>query len=98
MNWFKENWIKILLLVVVIATAVQFFKSDTWHPVYYPNPTNLTNHVNGPVVDSLEQCRDWIEREANRRGQTAGQYDYECGLNCNYEPQSDLSVCEDTKN
>jgi hypothetical protein len=69
---------------------------DRFMPTYYPNPSDLTMFSNGPEVDSLSACRDWINSEALRNSQNAGEYDYECGLNCNFDDKFDIFVCEDT--
>lgn len=77
-----------------INPFLRYFHPDEWQPIYYPNPPDLTFYINGPTVDTLEECRDWIDAEAIRRGQAAGEYDYECALNCDLN--DDLYVCEET--
>jgi len=91
-----KNVLGIILVVIIIWGAVNFFSSDEWLPTYYPNPSDLTTYSNGPIFDTLEQCRDWVDAEAIRRGQALGEYDYECGLNCELDNTYGLFVCDET--
>jgi len=86
----------ILVLGLIVWGVFSLFQSDTYQPVYYPDYTNLTEYTYGPIVNSLEQCRDWIDSEAVRRNQTGNEFDYECGKNCKYDPDWGLEVCEET--
>ena len=82
--------------LVLIWGIVSVFDKDEWSPFYYPNAPSLIEFSSGPTVDSLEQCRDWVNGEAVGRGQAPGEYDYECGLNCKFDDGIGVFVCEET--
>lgn len=67
-------------------------------PIYYPNPSNFSYYIEGPVVSSLDECRVWIKQEAIRRNQNIKEYDYECGLNCKFNDVYGILVCKETLN
>lgn len=94
-----NNAIKIIVLIGVVwgVYALISNSSDEWRPFYYPNAPDLTEHIEGPTVDTLEQCRDWIDGESISRSQEYGEFDYECGLNCSIRSNyGGLLVCEET--
>jgi hypothetical protein len=70
---------------------------EVWTGYFYPDATNLSNHIETGVFDTLEQCRDQTVSYADSMNIPYGQYDYECGLNCS--PRANmggLNVCEET--
>jgi len=84
------------VIILGIYTLVQSTPNENWQPVYYPNTENLSIYSYGPVLDTLEQCRGWINAESMKRSQEFGEFDYECGLNCKYDMIYDLQICEET--
>lgn len=51
-----------------------------WIGWYYPDASNLLNYKQSPELDSLEQCREWVDQISGGRTDTG--FDYECGKNC----------------
>lgn len=96
----RDFWMWLIGIVIAIFVGVPalftLFSQGRWLPTYYPNPSDLTTYSNGPMLDSLDQCRDWIDSEAMRRNQESGEYDYECGLNCDLDNQYGIFVCDKT--
>lgn len=86
----------IIVLGSLVLFAVNTFNSEEWLPIYYPEPDNLTTYSIGPIVDTLDECRDWVDSETKRRDQSIDEYDYECGLNCDLDNNYELLVCEKT--
>lgn len=37
---------------------------------------------------TLEECREWAQKKADRQNLEEGKWDYECGLGCEYVDQS----------
>ena len=56
-----------------------FIHKPTWTAVYYPSAANLSV-FRDQSVGSLEECRDWVDAQAQLQGNT--DYDYECGTDC----------------
>jgi len=70
---------------------------EVWTGYFYPDAANLSNHVETGTFDSLEQCRDETVSYAGIMNIPNGQYDYECGLNCESKTSmGGLNVCEET--
>ena len=91
---------KAVVIIVFVAFVVWYLwpRPDVWTGYLYPNKYDLTQHVETGAYESLENCRAATLAEAWRRGFTANQIDYECGLNCKLsDTGSGLSICEETK-
>ena len=86
----------IILILIIWGIYILFIKSDQWQPVFYPDTSNLTEYLYGPIVETVEQCRDWINNEAIKLEKALGDYDYECGLNCKYDSFYRTEICEET--
>lgn len=70
------------------------FKEE-WEGFIYPNKNNLNNYQSIGVFSSLESCSDaaygrLYQLNAVKRGT------YECGLNCEYNADMGLKICERT--
>lgn len=80
-----------IILFVLLALGVllvsNFSNTGEWHPVYYPDATNLIEYTYGPIVETIDECRAWVNSEAMRRNQQYGEYDYECGKIANMIPR-----------
>jgi hypothetical protein len=61
---------------------------------YYPDVGDLTVFKQSPELDSLHDCRDWVDDMIGER--TDDNYDYECGKNCKLGKLGDLYVCDET--
>lgn len=89
--------IKIVVVVVVVVVIFIFLgKNDKWLGFYYPDRNNLTSHIQSAEVDSLEECRVWVESQVSIYNPSGYGYDYECGKNCKLKKDWDIYVCEET--
>ena len=61
---------------------------------YYPDAGNLLNYKQSSELNSLEQCREWIDDISGGRTDTG--FDYECGKNCKLSGGGGTYVCEET--
>ena len=59
------------------------FSSDQWWAVYYPQIDDRTKYIDLGRHVSLEQCRAAVTDHIHTAGVLLGEYDYQCGLNCN---------------
>lgn len=83
----------------MIIAALWFFwpSAEVWTGYFYPDANNLTNHIETGEFESLEECRDETVSYADSMNIPYGQYDYECGLNCEAKSgYGGLNVCEET--
>jgi hypothetical protein len=93
---------KIIGIIIFILVSWIFYSflgsknKEQWQPIYYPDTGDLSKYSYGPTVDTLEQCRGWINAESIKRNQQFGEFDYECGLNCKYDMIYDLQICKET--
>ena len=93
-SWLKENWFKIALLIVVIIGFFYFTGGETWIGFYYPDENNLTEHTQSAELETIEECRFWVESQIAIHNPSGFGYDYECGKNCNFD--AGIYVCEET--
>ncbi len=89
-----------LIIMIIIGVWVynHWFHKPTWTATYYPDAGNLTQSIS-EQVGSLQECRDWVDAQAQPTGNTG--YDYECGTNCKLQPNSpgvtgDFYRCDNT--
>jgi hypothetical protein len=47
-----------------------------------------------PELDSLEQCREWVENVSG--GRKDADFDYECGKDCKLSQTGDSYICDET--
>jgi hypothetical protein len=70
--------------------------SDRWEGFVYPNRSDLTNHRNLGIFESLEMCRS-ASRGFLSEINALDSGDYECGKNCQVSNfSSAIKVCEET--
>ncbi len=71
--------------------------SETWLGFYYPDSGDLTVYQTSGELESLDECRDWVD-EQNSYYNPYGtrNYDYECGSNCQYNSDYDMYSCDET--
>lgn len=68
-------------LVVLGLIWFFFFRGhDKWLGFYYPNAGDLLTYKQSSELDSLEECREWVDIVSGGRTDTG--FDYECGKNC----------------
>lgn len=54
---------------------------ETVDAFYYPNRNDFTVDVSSTGLSSVDECRDWVNAEAARRGDAELlRGDYECGV------------------
>ncbi len=93
----NKNALPIGTLIILIIILTIIFKSDKWSGYFYPNKDDLTHWVESPVIfKSLEECRDWAQNKGADLNIDPMQYDYECGLNCEYK--NGFNICKETLN
>lgn len=84
-------------LLIFVALWFLWPSAEVWTGYFYPNANDLTNHIETGEFESLEECRDTTISYADSMGIPYGQYDYECGLNCEARSEyGGLNVCKET--
>jgi hypothetical protein len=87
-----------LIFFIVIAWWIWghwIHKPVSWTAIYYPDAGNLSVFQDSNV-DSLDDCRDWVDAQAQATGNSG--YDYECGTNCRLKVDQfgKFYYCKDT--
>lgn len=97
---------KLLLIVLLILIGrylyVNNFQKEEWVGYFYPDSTNLSNWIESDeTFGDIDSCRDWVYYQMDIAMQNNpyfyeedGNYDYECGLNC--ELKYGMNVCKET--
>lgn len=96
----------IVILIVFIIVAVwlgkaiwnkasDFFGQDEYTGYFYYDPSNLTQYWRQPGLISLDACIDWVNAQIPK--DFDGYYDYECGVNCEYDLSADIDICDTTE-
>ncbi len=85
-----------LLVIILIAGYFLFFNKETWMGFYYANKDDLTKHIQSPELESIEECRGWVNRQVYIYNPADHMYDYECGKNCKFDKDYGLYVCKET--
>jgi len=86
----------IIILVLLIWGFSVLFKKDVYIGFYYPDAGNLTNDIQSDGnFNTLEACRDWIDKQASTYNPNDSNYDYECGKNCDLSGGKPY-ICEET--
>jgi hypothetical protein len=90
--------IALIVTVILILGAINFFKKDVYIGFYYPDANNLLNDIESPnTFESLELCRDWIDEQSSIYNPNGSNYDdYECGKNCGLQNGQKPYICEET--
>ena len=91
-----EYWIYSTIIGVSVGLTLKYlFFSDEWLGHVYPNSDNLLYDINIGKYESLESCRD-AAIERLKRGGWLITGDYECGLNCEFDGELGIYICEET--
>ena len=69
---------------------------DAWRGFYYPDRSDLTRDFRSDNLNSLEECREWVDEKRASLRILEGEDDYECGRNCKYKSDWDMYICEET--
>lgn len=84
--------------IIIIFTAVLLLgagcNSGNWTGFYYPDFNDMSKWTTSPKLDSLDECRDWVDGVADY----SKMFDYECGYKCEYNAGYGLNICEETVN
>ena len=85
--------------VVAYLALAYFLKfwpfGQEWTAYVYPKKTDMSIHTSHGPFDSLEQCIDSAQSvifSLNKSNSAS----YECGLNCEFNTDYGLNVCEET--
>jgi hypothetical protein len=82
-------------VLIIGAGCSDVSSKKDWTAFYYPDRDNIGDEstwIIQPGLESLEECRDWVDSIAS----TNTHYDYECGVGCRYEPNYLTTVCKET--
>ena len=85
---------RIILAATAVVVLASCFHEEMWSGWVYPDKANLL--VDRPIGNypSLGACRSAAKRMIAQEGwETA---DYECGLNCKYDAEWEIHICEET--
>ncbi len=88
----------IILIIVILVGAYLLFDNEVWIGFYYPDENNLSGHVQSPELNSLEECRTWVNSQVLIHNPSGYGYDYECGKNCKFDKDYGLYICKETLN
>lgn len=66
-------------LFIVFCLFLFSCESNTYHPIFYPDPFDLSVDVRGPVFDSYDDAKNWVVEKS--RKDDDGVWDYEIGVN-----------------
>ena len=98
----------ILLITILFLTGRYFylnhFEKEEWTGYFYPDSSNLSSWIESDeVFEDIESCREWVDYQADISFsknpsfyEEDGDYDYECGLNCEYRAHLGMNVCSET--
>lgn len=87
--------LRVVAAPLLVATCLSGCFKEEWTGYVYPDREDLTiSQMIGPF-GSLEDCGNTARAELARLG-AISQGDYECGLNCEYQPEYGMSVCKET--
>ena|SRR3990167_9179113 len=86
----------VILVLVSVLLAQNFFKQAVWKGFYYPNENDLFTYIDSPGFSSLDECREWVTAQVNKYNPNGYGYDYECGKNCEVKEGLSTMVCEKT--
>ncbi|MFY9484296.1 MAG: hypothetical protein WAP74_01585 [Patescibacteria group bacterium] len=83
-NYTTSTGIVALIILGLGLIWFLFFRGhDKWYKwlgFYYPNAGDLLNYKQSSELNSLEECREWVDVISGGRTDTG--FDYECGKNC----------------
>lgn len=94
MDWFKQNWVKVVVAIVILVWAFQYYGGNNWIGFYYPNADDLTKNTQSSKLNSIEECRVWVNTQVSLYNPNREGYDYECGKNCRFD--DGFYVCKKT--
>lgn len=72
------------------------FAEEKWTAFVYPNAYDLSVHSEYGPYNSFEKCQAVAIGTLRSQGK-ARTGSYECGLNCEYKPEWQASMCKETR-
>lgn len=90
-------WLAVVASIITILSFLgTVFSKDKYVGFYYPDANNLLSDIQSPeAFDSLEMCRDWVDKQVFKYNPDSTGYDYECGKNCDTSGGKPY-ICEET--
>ncbi|PIR66500.1 MAG: hypothetical protein COU51_03635 [Parcubacteria group bacterium CG10_big_fil_rev_8_21_14_0_10_36_14] len=88
--------IYILLVIALSILFMKYLKEENWVGFYYPDKNNIANKnsvIVQPGLKSIEDCRDWVQKQSEGNEN----FDYECGYRCSYDKALNITVCKKTE-
>ena len=100
----KKIIILILLILVGRYLYINNIKKEEWTGFFYLNAEDLSEWTESDkFFNDIDSCRDWVDTQLNvyvlsNPGTDIRKvdYDYECGLNCEYRAHLGMNICEET--
>lgn len=93
----KSGAIYFAIAILVVIGIYSFFGKESWIGFYYPDRYNLTQYIQSSELQSLEECRAWVNVSQVPIHNPSGEgYDYECGKNCRLDENFDGYICKET--
>ena len=90
-----RNTIGLIILILALHWVWNnVISPPKWIGFYYPSASNLSNYEQSPELNSLEECRDWVDEASNGRTDTG--FDYECGKDCKLSETGGIYICDET--
>ena len=91
----KKTIIATIIIITVVSAYFLFssLRGESWIGFYYPDSFDLTDYVQSPELESIEECRFWVDSQINIHNPDGSGYDYECGKNCRFDG---VYICEAT--
>ena len=84
----------VLLALWALLSGCLF--EEEWTAFVYPDANNLLVHSEAGPFASFAECQAAAIGTLRGKG-LASVGDYECGLNCKYDPEWQASTCEETR-
>lgn len=84
------------VLLAFAAVLPGCFFEEEWMAFVYPNANDLSVHIELGPFRNFAECQ--AAAIGNLRGKgLAKTGDYECGLDCEYDPDWQASICAETR-
>jgi len=87
---------RFLIGAFMLAALSGCLFEEEWTAFVYPNMHDLSSHQEFGPFSSFQDCQVAAINNLRGRG-LAAKGDYECGLNCEYSPEWQTRICEETR-
>ena len=88
---FKKNCGQVLggcLGIILLGAIVGFLmnrEKNAWTGLFYDTPGSTYTSTVKKNLKSVDACRTWAQKEADKRNLADGAWDYDCGTGCEIE-------------